>query len=67
MSLLLAEENEMDSVAVANSPIHLIGSGSSDGELETRSPVSVSAGAGDCERPERMRDWLIRLIATSFC
>lgn len=36
---------------------------SSDGERDTRSPVSV--GSGENERPERMRDWLIRLVCAS--
>lgn len=45
--------------AVDSSPIHRMNSASSDGEHESRSPVSVGSG-GESERPERMRDWLIR-------
>ncbi len=47
--------------AMDNSPVHRINSASSEGECESRSPVSVSA-PGENERPERMRDWLIRSV-----
>ena len=50
------------SVSPQNSPIsslHRVRSGSSDGEHETRSPASNCSETTD-QRPERMRDWLIR-------
>lgn len=48
------------SVTADNSPVHRINSASSEGDCEGRSPVSV--GPSESERPERMRDWLIRMI-----
>ena len=50
------------SVSPQNSPINSLqrvrSSGSSDGEHETRSPISNCSETD--QRPERMRDWLIR-------
>ena len=59
------------SVSPQNSPInslHGVRSGSSDGEHETRSPISNCSETD--QRPERMRDWLIRYAqqkATNAC